>query len=727
MRNLRGGFITALMAGALVALPTTNSRVTRFVARGPVDPKTIYSRSEKEFWLTADEFGYTRPGFHITVNSVTINADRKVVVDLSFTDDLGQPLDRAGKVTPGALSASFILSKYDGSSHEYIAYTTRKQNSPNGNSATQAGTDTGGSVQDLDLGHAIYTFGTALPADYDATKTTTLGIYGTRNMLAVPGGNFAKNYFANVEHDFRPDGGAMTETWDLLSNEACNTCHNPLSAHGGARQDVKLCVLCHSATTVAGTPNIDPDTGNTINFKVMIHKIHRGEDLPSVQAGTPYQIIGFQQSVNDFSTVAFPQDIRNCTTCHRADLAPGAVSWYTSPSSAACQSCHDDVNAITGTNHPAGAQPEGSCANCHRPQGDQEFDVSIMGAHTVPYKSTQLKGLNAQILSVSNTAPGQNPTIVFALTENDGTAVNPASFTTSSGGSNLNLLMGGSTGDYSIQPFRERGDHASFDGAKATYTFTHAIPADATGTWAFSLEARRDVPMNPAPPDGPTVREGAYNPVAYASVTGGDAEPRRQVVDMANCNKCHDRLALHGGQRFNWEECVICHNPNGDDSSQRPAAKLPAESIDFKHLIHRLHTGEELSVTDIDPEGNEVDCKANPEARGCFTIYGFNGSTNNFNEVRFPGDRRDCQKCHTTVNGTGTEQVSETPNPAWLATNTLRDWYAPQQHYAAACLGCHDSQAAAAHAFVMTAPFGESCATCHGPDAEFAVDKVHAR
>ncbi len=28
---------------------------------------------------------------------------------------------------------------------------------------------------------------------------------------------------------------------------------------------------------------------------------------------------------------------------------------------------------------------------------------------------------------------------------------------------------------------------------------------------------------------------------------------------------------------------------------------------------------------------------------------------------------------------------------------------------------------------VMTVPFGESCAACHGPDAGFAVDKVHAR
>ena len=48
-----------------------------------------------------------------------------------------------------------------------------------------------------------------------------------------------------------------------------------------------------------------------------------------------------------------------------------------------------------------------------------------MGAHTVPFKSTQLKGVNATIVSVSNTAPGQNPTISFTLAQNDGIADHP--------------------------------------------------------------------------------------------------------------------------------------------------------------------------------------------------------------------------------------------------------------------------------------------------------------
>jgi OmcA/MtrC family decaheme c-type cytochrome len=695
MKNRRGGFITMLMAGALVALPTTNTRVTRFVTRGPVDPKTIYTKAQQEYWMTADEFGYTRPGYHVTINSVTVNADRKVVVDMSFTDDLGQPLDRAGNVTPGKLSTSFILAKYDGTTHDYAAYTTRQQTGTNGVVATQAGTDSGGTYQDVELGRAIYTFGTALPAGYDATKTTTLGIYGTRDMLNVPGGNFSKNYYANTEYSFRPDGGAVTEKWDLASNAACNGCHTDLSAHGGQRKDVALCVLCHSNTTVAGTPNIDPDSGNTIDFKVMIHKIHRGEDLPSVQAGGSYYIIGFQNAKVDFSTVAFPQDIRNCTTCHNSEQAPGAVSWYTNPSAAACTSCHDDVNLATGANHPAGPQPDGSCAGCHRPQGDQEWDASIIGAHTVPEKSRQLKGLNAEIVSVTHTAPGQNPTVVFNLKQNDGTPIAPSDVktinsdgTTSNG---LNVIMSGPTTDYAIPPqIREAAGGATPSGANYSYTFTAAIPPDANGTWGFSIEARRTILLDPHPrgEGNEDVRESASNPVFFAAVTDPAPVPRRVVVDVAKCNTCHDRLVFHGGNRTNPQECVFCHNPMMFDD------QTPPESLDFKRMIHRLHTGDELTQTYLD-----------------------------FNGLRFPGDRRDCNMCHTG----DSQQIPDVMPAGRLATATPRDWYSPQQPTAAACLGCHDSQAAAAHAFVMTAPFGESCATCHGPDADFSVDKMHAQ
>lgn len=695
MKTLRGRLVMAMAAGSLLVVPTVNTRLTRTIGpRGNADPQALYEKSSKEFYMTADELGYIRPGFLITVNSITIPEDRRPLVDLSFTDDFDQPLDRLGQVTPGPLSISQVLAWWNAGTRYYTAYTTRIQTSPITNvSATQAAADSGGTWTDLELGHATYKFKTALPEGYDGSKTHTLAIYATRNMAGIQ----EKNYYANVEYDFRPDGGAVTEVWDKTVTAACNTCHNPLALHGGSRRDVKLCVTCHQPQTV------DPDTGNTLDFKVMVHKIHRGEFLPSVEAGTPYVIIGNQQSVHDFSTVAFPRDIRNCTTCHAAP-ATQAFNYYTFPSRAACGSCHDDVNFATGENHPAGIKVDDSeCASCHRPQGDREFDASIQGAHTVPYKSTQLKGLNSEIVSVSNAAPGQKPTVVFKIFENDGTPVAPASFTTATGSSNLNLLMGGPTTDYAINPMRERADGASFDGTTATFTFTNPIPEDATGTWAFSIEARRTVVLDPAPPEGPNFTEGAFNVVHYANLSGGTPEPRRIVVDLANCNTCHDRLVLHGGQRFNTEECVMCHNPNASDVARRPADQAPEESIHFKRMIHRIHTGEELTQD--------------------FTIYGFGGTAHNYNELRFPGDRRDCAKCHTG----DSQQVLENPPPGRLPTITLRDYYSPQQPTAAACLGCHDSLPAAAHAFVMTAPFGEACAACHGPDAEFSVDKIHAR
>jgi OmcA/MtrC family decaheme c-type cytochrome len=712
MKSLRGGLVMAMTAGAFVALPMSNVRLTHIVSRAGAaqssDPKSIYAPQQKEFWLTADEFGYIRPGFHITVNSITIAADRRPVVDLSFTDDFNQPLDRLGQVTPGVLSISQVLAWWDAGTRYYTAYTTRVQKSPiTGVSATQAAADAaksasnpnGGTWKDVDLGHSIYTFGTALPAGYDGSKTHTLAIYATRNLTAIIG----KSYYDNVVHDFRPDDGQVTETWDKTVEGNCNVCHNPLAAHGGSRQDVKLCVTCHSPQTT------DPDTGRTVNFREMIHKIHRGENLPSVEDGTPYVIIGNQQSPHDYSTVVFPKDIRNCETCHKKATPPAVggtqyANYFTYPARTPCGACHDNVNWVTGENHAGGPQADDSaCASCHNPQGDAEWDPSILGAHTVPNESKQLKGLHAEILSVANSGPGQKPTVTFKITENDGTVVAPASFTTATGSSNLFVLMGGPTADYAVTPVRERADGASFSGTLATYTFTKPIPADATGTWAFSMDVRRTVTFNPAPRTGANFTEGAFNKVFYAGVTDATPVARRAVVDLAKCNLCHDRLVLHGGQRFNVEECVLCHNPNASDVLRRPADQAPVESIDFKHLIHRIHTGEDLSQD--------------------FTVYGFNASVNNYNELLFPGDRRECTTCHVP----DSQQVAENLPAGRIPTVTLQDWYSPQQPTAAACLGCHDSQAAAAHAFVNTAPFGEACAACHGADAEFSVDKVHAQ
>lgn len=701
--TLRRVFLMTLMLIALIPVSAQTSRKRTTTPKTPT--KNDFAVNQLEHYLTDDGIAYIRPGLKLKVNSVTIGADRRPVVDFNLTDSLDQPLDRLGKTTPGPVTVGFVLGWYSPATRQYTSYITRVQTaappSPTpGVTAIQASNDSGGTYTDLETGHSTYKFKTALPANFDQTKTHTLGFYAARNLTDQLG----KQYLADIEFDFRPDGQKVTETWDKINvATSCNNCHDPLTAHGETgRSSPKTCALCHQPQST------DPDTGNTVDFKVMIHKIHDGDNLPSVKAGTPYQIIGFGQGVNDFSSVAFPQDIRNCQNCHvgtNATAAPSqALAYLTSPSRDACGSCHDDVNWQTGANHPAGPQADDTaCSNCHVPDSGAEFDASVKGAHTNPLKSTQLKGIKATIVSVSNLAPGQKPTVVFDINNGDGSAVDGSKLST------FAPMVGGPTTSYRASIRESAVGKAIFDATKgtSTYTFNTALPSDASGTWTVTADIYRNVSLTRA--DGKaniSVREAAFNPIQNVAITGA-VTPRRTSVVLSQCDSCHDQLALHGGQRMNTQECVICHNPKADDSSIRPASAGQPESISLQRLVHRIHTGENLTQD--------------------FTIYGFGGSKNNFNDVRFPGDTRDCAKCHTTTSytlplATGIDSVT-----------TLRDYFTPQGPATAACLGCHDNSDAAAHAFLNTASFpgsttpSEACATCHGTGKDWDVAKVHAR
>ncbi len=702
---LRRGIALAITAGSLV-LTSSQPTATRVVGPrggdGDHPQRTLYTATSKEYYLTQDQFDFARPGYQIKINSVTIGADRKPVADVSLTDALGAPVDRLGIQTPGTASTSFVLAWYSPDTRDYTSYRTRTATGAAG-TVIQAAADSGGTIKDIDVGHFTYTFGTVLPATFDKTKTHTIGVYGTRTMPADLPGLGGKTYNANTEFDFRPDSLAITDKWDQIrETNSCNSCHDPLVVHG-RRQDAKLCVLCHQPQTT------DAVTGNVLDFRIMVHKIHRGPNLPS---GKAYQI-----GNNSYGGVTFPQDIRNCANCHEGKVASTkptqSDTWYTKPSRAACGSCHDNINWVTGDNHPGGAQADDSaCASCHVPQGDKEWDAGIKTAHTVPDKSKQLPGLKAAILSVTGTGPGQKPTVTFKLTNGDGTIVDPAHIGASA---SLSLLLAGPTTDYGdgqtapAQPISESAIGANFNGSVATYTFTKPIPANAVGTWAVTVQTRRTITFNPAPNKGPaTYTEGAFNPVTYIAVTDAAPVARRTVVSLDKCNECHDTLATtfsHGGQRIAIEFCVMCHNPNADDAVRRKAADLPGESISFKRMIHRIHTGENLTQD--------------------YSVFGFSGTATNFNEVTYPGNTKDCLACHTS-----TSTYSLPLDKGTIPTITLRDFFSPQGPATAACLGCHDNVDAAAHAYLNTVQspfFAEACATCHGVGKDWDVVKEHAQ
>ena len=188
----------------------------------------------------------------------------------------------------------------------------------------------------------------------------------------------------NAIFDFIPATGKAVALTDpgqrlIVDKISCNECHGKLggipgsesaSFHGGSRYDPKFCVTCHTdqrkygqaravsvnnafpaltkTVSSTGAVSYSPYTyvadGVTIgDFPVLIHRIHKGEEL-------------IKQNYN-FANVLlnetkFPQDIRNCTKCHdntAPKAAPQATNFQLVPSRLACGACHDGIDFATGT------------------------------------------------------------------------------------------------------------------------------------------------------------------------------------------------------------------------------------------------------------------------------------------------------------------------------------------------------------------------------------------
>ena len=649
--------------------------------------KDKFTTADKAFYADEKTVNFVRPGLVVKIISAEIAADGTVKARVLFTDLRGLPLDRLGIQTPGNVGASFVLASIPKGETTYKSYTTRVQTSPITRvSATQAGADTGGTWAQVADGEYVYTFGTKVPAGYDRTATHTVAMYCNRNLREFDLGiNTADTTF-----NFVPDGSKVTVVRDIVRTATCNKCHGKLAAHGtGGRSSVEVCITCHQPQTS------DPDTGNTVDMTTMIHRIHAGADLPSVKAGKPYQIIGNAQSMNDFSKVVFPANPRNCQACHEQTSAAVQKDDWLKPSRRACGSCHDNVNFATGENHVDLPQvSDNQCSNCHTVEGELEFDVSIKGAHTIPTQSKELPGTTFEILEVNDGGPGKRPTVTFSVKDKDGKAIFPSEMT------RLFLVMSGPTTDFGSEISE---DVRTAQGSNGVYfwTFNAAVPDTAKGSYAIGIEGYRNWTLLKGTKKEQVARDAGVNKVMTFSVTDPKPVPRRTVVTLAKCNACHGNLSLHGGNRNMSEQCVLCHNPTRTDAARRPAAQGPPESVDFRSMIHKIHTGSALTSP--------------------YSIFGFGGTAIPFNGVGFPGDRASCTVCHVN----NSEQL---PLPA-TAAKVLdpRGPVSPLGPETAACTSCHTSLATAAHAQTMTSPIGESCAACHGPTSAFAVSKVHAR
>jgi hypothetical protein len=238
--------------------------------------------------------------------------------------------------------------------------------------------------------------------------------------------------------------------------------------HAGQFRSPNVCATCHtSGSEDMGSTDANDKTPQTIDFRVMIHKLHNGAHLPSVQgvttaadgsrvygAGTPY-VVGD----TDFSGVLFPSfpnfsiampkdtgystlaaanktkedNIRkgatSCFNCHgdpdgagpQKSPAQGDVA-YTTPSRRACYACHDDVKveypyAANGTTMPANA-PDAACNVCHSVAGAA---LAVKDAHVHPVLNpvisptikVNLTGVNGGTGQNGKFLVGDSPTVTF--------------------------------------------------------------------------------------------------------------------------------------------------------------------------------------------------------------------------------------------------------------------------------------------------------------------------
>ncbi len=647
----------------------------------------------------------TGPGLTLSIVGVKISDKGVATVDFQITDAKGTPLDRGGLYTEGAVSASFVLSRLDAPvgalPPKYTPYTTIDKGG-----VTLPGADVGGSFADVDpeKGLYSYTFGTKIEVA-DGTKTHSLGVWATRDFEG-------QRYVSNALRDFLPAGGEVSVERDIVALTACNACHNPLTAHEGERREVRLCVLCHEGAAK------EPVSGNSLDFPIMVHKIHRGKALPSVIAGGEYALTGDKAGeLHDYSTVGFPQALQRCASCHTG--TQGDI-WKSEVSRALCTSCHDGTTFVDPPHHGNVLTDDTKCTTCHPPVNGI---ADVTAAHALPVGPK----IVLAITQVSKTAPGQTPELVFTVTE-DGAPRNILQQPLT----RLAVTMAGPTTDYAdystlvIQGTGATGTLVA-DGGGFRYTFSAPMAAGATGSYAFGLEGY----VQPGGAAGP--RFSALNPVAYARVTDAVVEERRKVVDLTQCNGCHLELSAHGGQRNNPEYCVMCHTPNnvGDERVARfEGQSITAPSVAFPRMIHRIHMGSALVQKPYLVGGFPAPTKANPA-----------GTPIDFSEVRYPGDRSSCAACHAGATFLLPLPLDRLPtkeqvfqcieDPAADA-----DAYCDQRVVAeeillapsrAACTGCHDAPQVEAHAETTTSASGiEACSTCHGSGSAYDVLKVHA-
>lgn len=683
---------------------------------------------------------------NIEVTGVTVpSGGGAPTVELKLTNDLTQ-----GLFGLPAGDLRFVLSQLSpaapgsGDSSAWQSYVTRSSNGvPNAQATTE--TATSGAFVDNGDGTYQYTFEMALD-DYpggpifDASKTHRLGVE-IRGQAPIS---------SNGIFDFVPAAPGMPPTFtrSIVDNDTCDACHDRLEFHGGPRTDVTYCVMCHNKFST------DEDTGNSVDFKRLIHNIHSGRD--------GFQIIGFRGTVHDYSDVVWTQDIRNCQTCHEENDAdtPQASNWRLVPNRQACGTCHYDDGipgneprteyAIEDGIHPGGFNfsDDTQCVDCHGPTGTVTNDegrlVQIQEIHRIPALEAS-ENFVFEIIDVRNVDSGGAPLEVdYRVLDGNGVPYDldtaPEFVACGDGTSRLAIDIAWTTDDFrntnagtsnaaplSINALSAAAGCGTGTDADGDNIFTaiapSGLPAGLSGSIAVALEGHPGADLDgDGSIGGRSDRVAVTNAIAYFGIDGATATPRRNAVAIEKCDDCHKQLSMHGNNRTNVPEvCAMCHNPNATDIGRRVAGSACVnelgtddQPIDFKNMIHGIHSGN-------------------------VGVCGFGNSAHPYFDVVYPGHLNNCEGCHLPGGYYPVE-----PNVLLGTTVDANDPATPTDDVvvspnSSVCSACHTDPLDVEHMKQNGGDFNaskmadgtlsssgvETCVLCHGPGRIADVKEMH--
>jgi hypothetical protein len=709
---------------------------------------------------TAEDAGGGEEQARIAAVQVTDNGSTATMTVNFELSDEGVPLAGVDGGDIRFTVAKLMTASSPSSWQSYINRTETKEagdpgTTPDGTTAFQAtaeraSTD-GGIFTDNGDGTYSYTFSFNFRTVTDPVAVTYDPALTHRVAMQV------SDNVTNASYDFVPvNPAAAPATRSIVSNANCSECHQRLGLHGGDRVSVDYCVTCHNPGTA------DANSGNTVDFTVMVHKIHDAAD---------YTIWGFNNSEHDYSDVLYPQDILDCRKCHNGDdpATPDGDDWKTVPSEAACSSCHpapDNVLSFTPDQIEAAHLTSNSTPNNpFLPPGVPNI-VYVLNSATVDGNNQAVitfqilrdgEPINLLELPADLAAPGRWPGFIlaYALSQEatDGIAT-PAEY------NNLGLSaaqpVSVSLGD--LSPLAsDLTDFAGTLAANSDGTFTATTGGTEFPTGVFPPGAfRRAVGLQgyfQVDVDGETY--SLHTPSAVIAVSGDEA--RREVVDSNKCASCHEWFEGHGGNRvFNMNICTFCHVPNLSSSGRTIAAPdpdltdpppdgaglsanaltYPEATNNFKDMVHGIHGGE-VRTTDYE------------------FVRGGRQGYYNFSDVVFPQSAGNCLACHidndsftppldedTLLTTNRTTGVADGDDASTAAVQDARDTVPNDTDFvitptAAACYACHTAEAIQAHmegngalinvnrSVALGLNSVETCAVCHGSGKSADVVAAH--